>query len=52
MLYGVDLVLRAGQLSQTTLVTAASVDNEAGVATIQLKTSKVPGQLALTKRMH
>jgi hypothetical protein len=43
LLYAVDLVLRAGQLSNTTLVTAASVDDEARVATLQLKTSKAGG---------
>jgi hypothetical protein len=40
LLYAVDLVLRAGQLSNTTVVTGATVDNEAGVATVQLKASR------------
>lgn len=39
LLYAVDLVLRAGQLQQTTLITGATVNEDAGVATLQLKTS-------------
>ncbi|KAL4436813.1 hypothetical protein ABPG75_003952 [Micractinium tetrahymenae] len=38
--YAVDVALRSGQLSNTTLVTEASVDSQAGVATLQLKASK------------
>lgn len=41
LLYAIDVVLRSGQLSNTTLVTAASVDDQAGVATVQLRTSQV-----------
>lgn len=33
--------MRSGQLSNTTLVTAAAVDEQSGVATLQLRTSKV-----------
>lgn len=41
LLYAADLALRSGQLMNTTLVTGASVDDQSGVATLQLKTSKV-----------
>lgn len=41
LLYAVDLVLRSGQLGQTTLITGAAVDDEAGVATVQLQVSQV-----------
>ncbi|KAL4432588.1 hypothetical protein ABPG77_000525 [Micractinium sp. CCAP 211/92] len=40
LLYAVDVALRSGQLSNTTLITGASVDTQAGVATLQLKASK------------
>ncbi|KAI3436430.1 hypothetical protein D9Q98_005847 [Chlorella vulgaris] len=42
LMYGVDVVLRAGQMSNTTLVTAASVDNESGVATLQFRSAQAP----------
>ncbi|PSC74273.1 Superoxide-generating NADPH oxidase heavy chain subunit B [Micractinium conductrix] len=40
LLYAADLALRAGQLTNTTLVTAAAVDDEAGMGTVQLRTSQ------------
>ncbi|KAI7839460.1 hypothetical protein COHA_006861 [Chlorella ohadii] len=43
LLYAADLALRSGQLSNTTLVTASSVDEQAGVATLQLRASKSLG---------
>lgn len=59
LLYGVDLVLRAGQLCNVTAVVAASVDEAAGTATLQLQADKVrrlhcpawPG-LASASRFH
>ena len=41
LLYAVDLTCRAGQLSNTTVITAAAVDKDTGVATVQFKASKV-----------
>jgi hypothetical protein len=48
-MYGVDVVLRAGQMSNTTLVTAASVDNESGVATLQFRSAQVRWQAAVIR---
>ncbi|KAI3436428.1 hypothetical protein D9Q98_005845 [Chlorella vulgaris] len=47
LMYGVDVVLRAGQMSNTTLVTAASVDNESGVATLQFRSAQAPSSCPL-----
>lgn len=41
LLYAADLALRAGQLANTTTVTAANVEEHAAVATIQMKADKV-----------
>lgn len=41
ILYAADLALRAGQMSNITTVTAATVDEDAGMATITLSADKV-----------
>jgi hypothetical protein len=41
LLYAADLALRAGQLGNATTVTAATVEEHAAVATIQMKADKV-----------
>lgn len=41
LLYAADLVLRAGQLCNVTPVVAATVDEVAGTATLQLQADKV-----------